>query len=188
MSKATALAIALSALALGLLAQNANHMRVPPFRVPSVYLSAAEIHDGLDKIDPKLVASPTGASVSIGKGLNAVVRRRVTGPQYAITHTRDLEYIVVQKGTATLVTGGTLIPPTIDSDPYPSTNPNAIVRSSVGVKDGLARQIGPGDVIVSPPGTPHWLSKIDGAIEYVEIRIPNVDPAPGIERAEVLPK
>ena len=30
--------------------------------------------------------------------------------------------------------------------------------------------------------------KIDGAIEYVEIRIPNIDPAPGIERAEVLPK
>jgi hypothetical protein len=188
MSKATALLIASSAFAIGLLAQNASHMRVPPFRIPSVYMSAADIQAGLDKIDPKLVASPTGAAVNIGTGLNAVVRRRVTGPQYAITHTRDLEYIVVQKGTATLVTGGTLIPPTIDSDSYPSTNPNAIIRSSAGVKDGLARQIGPGDVIVSPPGTPHWLSKIDGAIEYVEIRIPNVDPAPGIERAEVLPK
>jgi hypothetical protein len=188
MSKGTILAIAAGAFALGLLAQNANHMRVPPSRVPSVYMSAADVQAGLNKIDPKLVATPTGAAVDIGKGLNAVVRRRVTGPQYAITHTRELEYIIVQKGTATLVTGGTLIPPTIDSDPYPSTNPNAIIRSSVGVKDGLARQIGPGDVIVSPPGTPHWLSKIDGAIEYVEIRIPNVDPAPGIERAEVLPK
>jgi hypothetical protein len=38
---------------------------------------------------------------------------------------------------------------------------------------------------VNLPGTPHWLSEIDGAIEYVEIRIPNVDPAPGVERAEV---
>jgi hypothetical protein len=93
--------------------------------------------------------------------------------------------MIVTKGTATLVTGGTLIPPTIDSDPYPSEDPNAIIRSEVGVKDGLARRIGPGDVIVNLPGTPHWLSQIDGTIEYFEIRIPNVDPAPGIERAEI---
>jgi mannose-6-phosphate isomerase-like protein (cupin superfamily) len=172
----------------GYLLGQAGHLRVPPARVPSIYMSAAEIQAELSKIDPKLVASQTGGSVSIGKGWNAVVRRRVTGPQYAITHTRDIEYLVILKGTATLVTGGTLIPPTIDSDPYPNTDPNAIIRSAVGVKDGLARQIGPGDVVVSPPGTPHWLSKIDGTIEYVEIRVPNIDPAPGIERAEVAPK
>ncbi|HMD48348.1 MAG TPA: hypothetical protein VKG79_04590, partial [Bryobacteraceae bacterium] len=72
-------------------------------------------------------------------------------------------------------------------DIYPNPNPNAIIRSAAGVKGGLARKIGAGDVIVTPPGTPHWLSEIDGTIEYVEIRVPNVDPAPGIERAEVAP-
>jgi hypothetical protein len=159
--------------------------KVPPYRIPSVYLSASDIEAGLNKIDPKLVASQTGGSVPVGKGYNAVVRRRVTGPQYAITHTRDLEYLVITKGTATLVTGGTLIPPIIDSDSYPIKDPNAIVRSAAGVKGGQAREIGPGDVVVTPPGTPHWLSKINGTIEYVEIRIPNVDPAPGIERAEI---
>ncbi|HWE51692.1 MAG TPA: hypothetical protein VG273_18000 [Bryobacteraceae bacterium] len=147
----------------------ADHMRVPPPQEPSVYLSEADAKGGLDKIDPKQVATPTGASVSLGKGLNAVVRRRVTGPQYAIVHMKELEYVVVTKGHGTMVTGGALIPPTIDSDVYPGT---AIVRSAVGVKGGLARKIGPGDVIVTPPGTPHWLSEIDGAIEYVEIRIP----------------
>ena len=113
-----------------------------------------------------------------------VVRRRARGPQYAITHTRSLEYVIVTKGTGTMVTGGTLIPPTIDSDPYPIEDPNQLVRSEAGVKDGLARRIGPGDVIINLPGTPHWLSQIDDTIEYVEIQIPNVDPAPGIERAE----
>jgi mannose-6-phosphate isomerase-like protein (cupin superfamily) len=107
------------------------------------------------------------------------------GPQYAITHPRTLEYMIVTKGTATIVTGGTLIPPTIDSDPYPNPDPNATIRSDVGVKDGLARKIGPGDVIVNLPGTPHWLSDIDDSIEYFEISVPNVDPAPGIERNEV---
>jgi mannose-6-phosphate isomerase-like protein (cupin superfamily) len=146
-----------------------DHMRVPPAAEPSVYLSAAEAQTGLDKVDPKLIASPTGGSVAAGKGFNAVVRRRVTGPQYAIIHMAELEYVVVTKGRGTMVTGGSLIPPTIDSDVYPGS---AIVRSSVGVKGGLAREIGPGDVVVTPPGTPHWLSSIDGAIEYVEIRIP----------------
>jgi mannose-6-phosphate isomerase-like protein (cupin superfamily) len=159
--------------------------QVPPYRVPSAYLSATEIEAGLNKIDPKLVASQTGGSVPVGQGYNVVVRRRVTGPQYAITHTRDLEYLVITKGTATLVTGGTLIPPIIPSDSYPIKEPNAIVRSAAGVKGGQAREIGPGDVVVTPPGTPHWLSKINGTIEYVEIRIPNVDPAPGVERAEM---
>ena len=95
--------------------------------------------------------------------------------------------MIVIKGTATLVTGGTLIPPTIDTDPYPNTNPNATIRSEAGVKGGLARKIGPGDVVVHLPGTPHWFSQIDGAIDYVEIAVPNVDPAPGVERADVLP-
>jgi len=164
-----------------------DHMKVPPARVPSVYLSAADIQAGLDKVDPKLIASPTGGAVNVGQGLHCVVRRRVTGPQYAITHTRDMEYLVITKGSGTMVTGGKLTPPTIDSDIYPNPNPDATIRSATGITGGLARKIGAGDVVVSPPGTPHWLSEINGAIEYVEIRIPNVDPAPGIERAEIAP-
>ena len=164
-----------------------DHSRVPPARVASPYMSAADIQAGLSKLDPKLVSSYTGGAVTIAPGMNAVVRRRVTGPQYAITHTREIEYIVVTKGSGTMVTGGTLIPPTIDSDIYPNPDPNAIIRSLNGVKDGLARKIGVGDVVINLPGAPHWLSEIDGVIEYVEIRTPNVDPAPGIERAEIAP-
>lgn len=167
-------------------AMKPGHERVPPYREPSPYLSAADIQAGLNKLDPKLVASRTGGAVPFAEGkAPGVVRRRVTGPQYAITHPRTLEYIIVTKGSGTMVTGGTLIPPTIDSDPYPNEDPNANVRSAVGVTGGLARRIGPGDVLVNLPGTPHWLNQIDGTIEYVEIQIPNVDPAPGIERNEV---
>ena len=177
---------------IGLLAQGrgpvpGDHMKVPPARVPSPFMSAADIQAGLNKLDSKLVSSYTGGAVTIAPGMNAVVRRRVTGPQYAITHTREIEYIVVTKGGGTMVTGGTLIPPTIDSDIYPSPDPNATIRSLSGVKGGLARKIGPGDVIVNQPGTPHWLSEIEGEIEYVEIRVPNVDPGPGVERAEIAP-
>jgi mannose-6-phosphate isomerase-like protein (cupin superfamily) len=184
-------ACSLAGAGVALLAQGAmkpGHEKVPPYREPSPYMSAAEIQTELSKLDPKLVASRTGGAFDFAKGKAVgVVRRRMTGPQYAITHPRTVEYMMVIKGTGTLVTGGTLIPPTIDSDPYPNTNPNATIRSDVGVKGGLARRIGPGDVVVNLPGTPHWLSQIDSAIDYVEIQIPNMDPAPGIERAEVLP-
>jgi hypothetical protein len=165
-----------------------GHERVPPYREPSPYMSQTQIQAALNQLDPKLVASRTGGAIDFAKDKAVgVVRRRMRGPQYAITHTRTVEYMIVTKGTATLVTGGTLIPPTIDSDPYPNANPNATIRSDAGVKGGLARKVGPGDVIVNLPGTPHWLSDIDNAIEYFEIQIPNMDPAPGIERAEVLP-
>jgi hypothetical protein len=183
-------ACSLAAGAAALFAQGAikpGHERVPPYREPSPYMSAADIQTALSRLDPKLVSSRTGGAIDFAKDkAPGVARRRMSGPQYAITHTRTLEYMIVIKGTATLVTGGMLIPPTIDSDPYPNPNPNATIRSEVGVKDGLARRIGPGDVIVNLPGTPHWLSQIDGAIDYFEISVPNVDPAPGVERAEVL--
>ena len=176
-------------LAQGTPAMKPGHDRVPPYREPAPYMSAADIQTALNALDPKLVASRTGGAIDFAKGKAVgVVRRRIGGPQYAITHTRDVEYVIVTKGTATMVTGGQLIPPTIDSDPYPLPNPDAIVRSDAGVKGGLARRIGPGDVLVNLPGTPHWLSQIDGTIEYVEIRIPNMDPAPGLERAEVMPR
>jgi quercetin dioxygenase-like cupin family protein len=164
-----------------------DHSRVPPARVPSIYFSAADFETGLDKLDPKVVATPTGGQLSFGQGLSAVERRRVAGPQYAITHTREIEFVIVTKGGGTMVTGGTLTPPTIDSDMYPNTDPNAIIRSSSGVKDGVAKHLSVGDVIINPPGTPHWLNSIDRTIEYVEIRIPDMDPVPGVERAEVAP-
>ena len=181
----------LAGAAVVLLAQSTmkpGHDRVPPYREPSPYMSSADIQTALNRLDAKLLASRTGGAIDFAKDkAGGVVRRRMSGPQYAITHTRTLEYMIVIKGTATLVTGGTLIPPTIDIDPYPNKNPNATIRSEAGVKGGLARQIGPGDVVVHLPGTPHWFSQIDGAIDYVEIAVPNVDPAPGVEKAEVLP-
>jgi mannose-6-phosphate isomerase-like protein (cupin superfamily) len=163
-----------AAAALAQTAVKPGHDRVPPYREPSPFMSQAAIEAALDRLDPNLVRSRTGGAVDLANGkAPGVVRRRMRGPQYAITHTRTLEYVIVTKGTGTLVTGGTL-------------NPNATIRSEAGVKGGLPRKIGPGDVIVNLPGTPHWFSEIDEAIEYVEIQIPNVDPAPGIERAEVV--
>ena len=43
---------------------------------------------------------------------------------------------------------------------------------TAGIKGGQTNNIGPGDVIVIPPGTAHWFSKINNHITYIEARFP----------------
>ena len=61
------------------------------------------------------------------------------------------------EGTGTYTTGGTM------PDPKNRT---------AGIKGGEANSIAPGDVIVIPPGTAHWFSKINDHITYIEARFP----------------
>ena len=59
------LACTVAGAGVALLAQGAmkpGHERVPPYREPSPYMSAAEIQAELSKLDPKLVASRTGGA------------------------------------------------------------------------------------------------------------------------------
>jgi len=42
-----------------------DHSKVPPARVPSPYMNAADIQAGLNKLDPKLVSSYTGGAVTV---------------------------------------------------------------------------------------------------------------------------
>jgi len=54
-----------------------GHDRVPPFRDPSPYMSAAEIQAAFNKLDPQLVVSRTGGAVDFAQGkASGVVRRR----------------------------------------------------------------------------------------------------------------
>ena len=47
----------------------------------------------------------------------------------------------------------------------PSTDFTALVN-------GVSRKVGPGDVFLIPPNTPHWFSEIDSdQIVYLQIRI-----------------
>ena len=63
-------------------------------------------------------------------------------------------------GSATLVTGGTLKLPLTDNGPD--------IYRSMAIEGGKTQKVTKGDVVVTPPGTPHWFSQIDGAITYFE--------------------
>ena len=147
--------VVLPILGLSLLAQSAG--------APAVsYMSAAEISKGLSTA---IAADPAaGAAVTVSPGI--AVRRRSGGgePQYAIIHPFSTEIYYIIEGAASLVTGGTLAPP-----PPAPADPD-VVRSK-SLKGGVTRQVAKGDVIVVPPGTPHWFSAIDGTITYLESRV-----------------
>lgn len=147
--------LACPVLGLSLLAQSAG-------APPADYMSAADIGRGLSSAVAADAAA--GAAVTISPGI-AVRRRSGAGePQYAIVHPFSTEIYYIVEGTGTLVTGGALEMPLA-----PSTDPD-VVRSKA-IKDGVTRKVAKGDVIVVPPGTPHWFSAIDGTITYLESRV-----------------
>jgi len=129
---------------------------------PATYKSSAEIASALAGAVAKDAAA--GAAVTVAPGIS--VRRRSAGgePQYAIVHPFSIEIYYIVDGTASLVTGGVLDPP-----PPPGTDPD-VVRST-SIKGGETRKVGKGDVIVMPPGTPHWFDLIDGTVTYLESRV-----------------
>ena len=135
----------------------------PPAVAPSIYKSAAEVSAELDKAD---IVSMAGGAVSIYPGI-WVRRRSADSPQYAIMHPTSIEIYQIVDGSATLVTGGTLALPLTDSTP-------AFSRSNA-IEGGTSRKVGKGDIIVTPPATPHWFSRIDGSVTYLEARIPVTD-------------
>jgi mannose-6-phosphate isomerase-like protein (cupin superfamily) len=144
----------LPALGLLLLAQDTA-------RPPGAYMSAADISKGLSTAVATDAAA--GAAVTVAPGI--MVRRRRSGePQYAIVHPFSAETYYIVEGAGSLVTGGVLDPPAaVPADPD-------VVRSKA-IKNGVTHKVAKGDVIVVPPGTPHWFNAIDSTITYLESRV-----------------
>jgi hypothetical protein len=92
-----------------------------------------------------------------------VIRRRLDGPNNASVHTKDgdgqdvTEVYYILEGSGTYTTGGTM--------------PDSKNRMA-GIKGGQTSEIKQGDIIIIPPGTAHWFSKINGQVTYIEARFP----------------
>ena len=87
-----------------------------------------------------------------------VVRR--TTAQGAIAHAVGTEVHYVIGGTGTLVTGGT-----IEGRAGAAT-----------IRGGATRTVQPGDVVIVPVGMPHWYSRVDEPLTYLEVRFDVKEP------------
>lgn len=87
--------------------------------------------------------------------------RRESAGQVEV-HTKDTDIIHVLTGTATLVTGGTMVG-------GKETAPEEFRGASV--EGGETRTISPGDVIVVPNGTPHWFKEVPAPMTYYVVKV-----------------
>ncbi len=108
-------------------------------------------------------------------GIGVVHRSKTEGrnPGGGIEHSQITEVYHVIEGTGTLVTGGTI------ENPKESAADSAVVKVLNGpstgggkIQNGVSRKVGPGDVVIIPPNTPHWFSEIPSEqIVYLVVRI-----------------
>ena len=105
------------------------------------------------------------------------IKGQVTEPQSTM-HSKVSEIYYVLDGSATMITGGTMV------DPKPSVYDPKLITPEGGNSTGpgfsgkvtgpyVTRKIGPGDVIFIPPMTNHWFSVIDDHINYLAFRVDN---------------
>jgi mannose-6-phosphate isomerase-like protein (cupin superfamily) len=158
-------------------AQDAGHMP----RGTATDISNDLITSTLKKTASSPVSDQQIKVVSINGDYNVgvgVLHRAHTEPGAAnaggaLTHERITEVYHIISGTGTLVTGGTI------KDAKALAPDNVIVTTLAGpgktggpIQGGVSREVGPGDVIVIPPNTPHWFSAVDGdQIVYLAVRM-----------------
>jgi len=83
-------------------------------------------------------------------------------PGMVEVHVKDTDIIYVLDGSATFVTGGTIV----DGKP---TEPDEI--RGTAVNGGDTRRIAKGDVIIVPNGTPHWFQDIPTPLTYYVVKV-----------------
>ncbi|MEQ1581539.1 MAG: hypothetical protein ABL964_13180 [Steroidobacteraceae bacterium] len=144
---------------------------------PGYYIPLNELQAYTKKaIDEKLIDQQV-RDVDIGKahiGIGMVHRGKLDAPlkQSVAEHDNVSEVYHIIDGTATLVLG----PDIVDRQRRPATLQTVIEFNGPGnngsdIRNGVAYNLKPGDVVVIPAGTGHWFTKIDDHIDYLMVRI-----------------
>ena len=108
-------------------------------------------------------------------GVGVVHRAKIEGRDigFGIEHSQITEIYHVISGTGTFVTGGTIenMKETPAESPVVTTL-NGPSSGGGNVIGGQSRVIGPGDVVIIPPNTPHWFTDIPSdQIVYLVVRV-----------------
>ena len=80
----------------------------------------------------------------------------------AEVHEDETDIIYVLDGSATLVTGGSVVGAS-------TTAPREIRGTSI--RDGDLRRLAKGDVVIVPNGTPHWFKEVSGPFNYYVVKV-----------------
>jgi uncharacterized protein GlcG (DUF336 family)/mannose-6-phosphate isomerase-like protein (cupin superfamily) len=86
---------------------------------------------------------------------------RRTEPGMAEVHATETDIVYVVAGSATLVTGGTVVEPmaTVSGETRGRT-----------IEGGAETEVTTGDVFVVPAGVPHWFRQVEGPFQYFVVK------------------
>jgi mannose-6-phosphate isomerase-like protein (cupin superfamily) len=145
----------------------------PPELATDIYASDVQaVLNAPSAIADRLITAVDMGTYNVGVG---VLRRGPTkpgAPVGAINHDHITEVYYIISGTGTLVTGGTV------TNPRRVAADNEIVTTVVGPssqgtfdKPAQRRKVGPGDVVIIPPGVYHGFDEVPaGGIDYLAVR------------------
>jgi uncharacterized protein GlcG (DUF336 family)/mannose-6-phosphate isomerase-like protein (cupin superfamily) len=87
---------------------------------------------------------------------------RREGPGMVEVHTKDTDILYVLKGSATVVTGGTMVD---------GKNIAADEIRGREINSGETRKLVPGDAMIIPNGVPHWFKEVDAPFLYYVVKV-----------------
>ena len=144
---------------------------------PGTYIPAEELQAYTKKAVAEKLVDQQVRDVEIGKahiGIGMVHRGKLDGPapNSVAEHDQVSEVYHIIEGTATLVLG----PDITNRQRRPATQRTVREFNGPGnngseIRNGVAHQLKPGDVVVIPAGTGHLFTKIDDHIDYLMVRI-----------------
>lgn len=131
----------------------ANSLAAAKMAAPVSYFESAQVTAAFAK----------GAVLFDGQGRNYMVHAsRREKPGQAEVHANDADIVYVLEGTATLVTGGTVVDPkNIATDE---------IRGA-SIENGETRMLKKGDVLIVPNNTPHWFKETSNPFTYYVVKV-----------------
>ena len=90
------------------------------------------------------------------------------GPGMVEVHEKETDTIYVLGGSATFVTGGTMIGGSVTAPTRPNDGGQ---QRGTDLRGGEAHALVKGDVIVVPAGVPHWFKEVRGSIDYYVVKV-----------------
>ena len=144
---------------------------------PGHYIPLSELQAYTKKAIAERLTDQQVRDIEIGKahiGIGMVHRGKLDAPapNSVAEHDQVSEVYHIIDGTATLVLG----PDIVNRQRRPATQQtvrefNGPGNNGAEVRNGVAYQLKPGDVVVIPAGTGHWFTKIEDHIDYLMVRI-----------------
>jgi mannose-6-phosphate isomerase-like protein (cupin superfamily) len=144
---------------------------------PGTYVPATEIEQYRQKALAEKLLDQQVRDVDIGRahvGIGSVHRGKLDkpAPNSVAEHDQISEVYHIVSGEGTLVLG----PDIANRERRPSTMRTVVEFNGPGnngteVKNGVAYDLKPGDVVVIPAGTGHWFTHIPDHLDYIMVRI-----------------